>query len=122
MGIISKYTLPIKLAAFALLICALLWVRGENAKLNGRLKASEIVNTYLTKANEQNERVIEGFSKQRLDNDAIAAAVAKRLDSNRARTEATRQGIRNASNDPKVRAWADSPVPGGVRDAIETRR
>lgn len=119
MGFINKYALAIKLVAFGLLVVGLFAMKAQNASLKGKLETAEVVNGMLTEANKQNERVIEGFSRQRLDNDAIAAAVTKRLESNRARTETARQGIRNAQNDPSVRAWADTAVPIGVRNAIE---
>ncbi len=101
------------------LVIAVLWLRGNNAKLAGEVDVVKIERDGAIKANKANEEAIEAFKRQRVDNDAIANAVASKLNSNRARTERSRQAIRNAQNDPNVRAWANQPVPSGVRSAIE---
>jgi hypothetical protein len=106
-------------AIIAGLVIAVLWLRGNNAKLAGQVDVVTIERDSAVKANEANEKTIEAFRNQRVDNDAIAAAIASKLNSNRARTEGQRQAIRNAQNDPNVRAWANQPIPSIVRDTIE---
>jgi LysB family phage lysis regulatory protein len=118
----SGLKLAIKLAPFiaiALLIGFVLWQRNTISTQSGKLNVAAQQITDLTAANASAQVTIDSFSKQRIDNDAIAAAVATRLESNRALTEGTRQAIRNASNaNPTVRAWADTAVPDSVRRAL----
>jgi hypothetical protein len=106
--------------AIGLLLMAVLWLRGNNAKIAGERDQAVIVRDLYKKANDQNKLVIEGFAKQRIDNDAIATAVASKLEGNRARTEQSRRQLREAQNDPNVRNWANQPVPNGMRRILET--
>lgn len=101
--------------AIALLIGFVLWQRNTISTQSGKLNvaAQQIVD--LTAANASAQATIDSFAERRIDNDAIAAAVAQRLDSNRAHTEGQRQAIRNASNDPTVHDWAAMPIPDLIR-------
>jgi hypothetical protein len=121
----SGLKLALKLGPFiaiALLIGFVLWQRNTISTQGGRLNVAAQQITDLTAANASAQAQIDKFAQQRIDNDAIAAAVAQRLDSNRAHTEGQRQAIRNASNDPSVRNWANQPVPSSVRNVLETAR
>jgi hypothetical protein len=102
------------------LIGFVLWQRNTISTQGGKLNLAAQQITDLTAANASAQVTINGFAQQRIDNDAIAAAVAKRLESNRAQTEGQRQAIRNATNDPSVRNWANQPVPSSVRNVLET--
>lgn len=112
---LNKYAIAIKLVAFGLLIGALLWVKIDLAKTKGDLALKTAEAAQLKKTNEQNARVIEGFTQQRIDNDAIAEAIAARLNLNRAQTEKVRVQLKEARNDPTVRDWAAMPVPDLVK-------
>jgi hypothetical protein len=119
----SGLKLALKLGPFiaiALLIGFVLWQRNTISTQGGKLNLAAQQITDLTAANASAQVTINGFAQQRIDNDAIAAAVAKRLESNRAQTEGQRQAIRNATNDPSVRNWANQPVPSSVRNVLET--
>ena len=115
----NPHAAAIKIIAVAILVIALFAMKAQNNALKGDLALTKLERDVAKKANEQNVRVIEGFAKQRIDNDAIATAVAKKLDGNRARTEGQRAAIRNAQNDPTVRDWAAVPVPDSVQRALE---
>lgn len=121
----SGLKLAMKLGPFiaiALLIGFVLWQRNTISTQGGRLNVAAQQITDLTAANASAQAQIDKFAQQRIDNDAIAAAVAQRLDTNRAHIEGQRQAIRNASNDPSVRNWANQPVPSSVRNVLETPR
>jgi hypothetical protein len=107
--------------AIALLLGFILWQRNTISEQKGSLHVAQQQINDLNAANASAQVTINSFSQQRIDNDAIADAVAKRLDTNRAQTEGQRQAIRTASNDPKVRDWANQPVPSSVRNVLETR-
>jgi hypothetical protein len=118
----SGLKLAIKLAPFVILALLVgiigvqrLSLRAAKAERDNAVEqAKALGDLAVTNAN-----TIKNLSARQVDNDAIAAAITKRLDSNRARTEGQRQAIRNASNDPTVRDWANQPVPSGVRNVLE---
>jgi hypothetical protein len=114
--------LALKLApyiAFALLVGIILWQRGSINSISGERDLAQLQAKSLGDIVIADNKTIVKLGERQVDNDAIAAAVAKRLDSNRAQTEGQRQAIRNASNDPTVRDWANQPVPGSVRHVLE---
>lgn len=117
------FRLALKLAPFiliALLVGYVLWQRGTVNKLSGERDLAVTQANALGDIVIADNKTITSLSQRQIDNDAIANAVAKRLDSNRARTEGQRQDIRNATNDPSVRNWANTPVPSSVRTVLET--
>lgn len=121
----SGLKLALKLApfiAFALLVGFIIWQRGTINKLGGERDLAVQQSKALGDVIVADNATIKQLGERQVDNDAIAAAVAKRLDNNRAQTEGQRQAIRNASNDPSVRNWADQPVPSSVRHILETPR
>ncbi len=98
-----------------------LWFSREDAKTAraDTEAAKQHVQTVET-ANASLRSAIDGLKQQRVDNDAIAAAVAAKLGSNATREVQTRTIIEKAvQNDPKVRDWADSPLPDSVRAALQ---
>jgi hypothetical protein len=118
----SGLRLAIKLAPFiaiALLVGFILWQRGSLNKANGERDLAVEQSRALGDVVVAQNGTIKQMSQRQIDNDAIAEAVAKRLDTNRAHTEGQRQAIRNANNDPTVRNWADTAVPNSLRTILE---
>ncbi|WLJ71245.1 hypothetical protein [Sphingomonas phage Birtae] len=75
----------------------------------------------LRETNKANEDIMKALASRRVDNDAIAEAVAARLGTVREREVNTRTIIERAKqDDPNVRDWADRPIPNSVRDALNT--
>ncbi len=90
-------------------------ITGKTAKL----EAAEVANAQLTEANKANVIALNAVRQQRIDNDAIAEAVAAKLTENGVRETNTRTIIeREVRNDPKVRAWGDTAVPDSLRRAL----
>lgn len=106
--------------AFAALLGALLWLRGDLAKANGDKKALGVELVKAVEANKEAAATIEGFRTQRVDNDAIAEAVFDKLKANRAIFDRTTVLLKDARNDPNVKPWADTPIPGRVQDALNS--
>jgi hypothetical protein len=107
----------------ALLFAIVLFQRNEITGKAAKLEAAELANKSLATANDQNQRVIADFAKQRIDNDKIAAAVASKIETNSVREIRTNTIIQEAlNNDPQVRDWANVPVPAGVRAALGATR
>ena len=121
----TYFKLALKLGpyiAITILIVAFLWQRGSLVKANAKEKAARVELGTALAANVQNEKTIEGFRQQRVDNDAIALAVAERLNVTRSGTERIAIELREARNDPKVRDWSDTPVPDSVQRSLSTAR
>ena len=73
----------------------------------------------VTEANKSLKDALDIVKQQRVDNDAIAEAVAKRIGKSETRLVEYRTTIeRVKSNDPVVRAWGAVPVPPVVREAL----
>lgn len=101
------------------LIFAVLMMRTTISDTKARLAAKTTEAANLSKANAANVKIIEGFSQQRIDNDAIATAVAAKLNNNGVREVNTRTVIeRLKRDDPQVRDWANVPVPDSVRRTL----
>jgi hypothetical protein len=97
-----------------------LWFSREDAKAAKANEAAAVEHVAtVEKANEQLAGALDTIKQQRVDNDAIAAAVAARLGANTIRETNTKTIIEKAvSNDPKVRDWAGAPIPDSVREAL----
>lgn len=92
-------------------------ITGRTAERDAAVKAEAQVR----EANRSQEETIRRMAGARIDNDAIAAAVAERLGTVKTRETNTRTIIERAKvNDPQVRDWADSPIPNSVRGALNT--
>ena len=90
-------------------IPGVLWDRAE-----AKAATLEIVN-------KTNAKVIEGFTQQRIANDAIIQQLTGARTANATRETTVRTIIeKEARNDPVVRDWLNQPVPSGVRRAINT--
>lgn len=111
-----------KLAPY-LLVAALFFVvlfqRNTITDRTAKLEASQKEAKDLTEANKANAKVIASLSARQVDNDAIANAVASKIQVNVTRETIVRTNIEKAkANDPQVRAWADTPIPDSVRRAL----
>lgn len=92
-------------------------ITGRTVERDAALKAEAQVR----EANRSQEETIRRMASARIDNDAIAAAVAAKLGDVKTREVNTRTIIERAKvNDPQVRNWADSPIPNSVRGALNT--
>jgi hypothetical protein len=100
------------------LVAAVLWYRGDLAKSEGDKKALGIELQTTIEANKEAKKTVDAIRAQRVDNDAIADEIAKKLAANRALFDRTTVLLKEARNDPKVRSWADTPVPDSVRAAL----
>jgi len=114
---ILKRIWPFVLGGLALAAIGFLYM--DNKATHADLKtANEHVAT-VTAANAGLAKAIDDVKVQRVDNDAIATAVAGKLAGNVTRETNTRTIIERAvASDPQVRAWAQEPVPGTVRAAL----
>jgi hypothetical protein len=105
--------------AIAGLVFVVLYMRGDIASLKGRAEQAETKAATLQAVNDTNARIIEGFSEQRLANDAIIQSLAGKRTANAEREVEVRTVIeREARNEPAVRDWLNQPIPNGVRRAI----
>jgi hypothetical protein len=103
------------------LLITVLLQRNHITAQAGDLKAAQVHVTDLTNANKGYVDALATIKQQRVDNDAIATAVAARLSGNTVRETNTRTIIEKAAaNDPAVRDWGSTPVPSGVRGALRT--
>lgn len=93
-------------------------ITGKAAKLS----AAESRIVELNRTNRDQVAVLASVASRQPDNDAIATAVAAKLNGNTVREVETRTIIERAkANDPAVRAWGDAPVPSVVREALRSR-
>lgn len=92
-------------------------ITGRTAERDAAVKAEAQVR----EANRSQEETIRRMAGARIDNDAIAEAVAARLGNVKTREVNTRTIIEKAKqDDPNVRDWADRPIPNSVRGALNT--
>lgn len=107
--------------ALALLVGVVLYQRAHIAEQAGDLKVERVKVADMTEANKTLSETIDKVTRQRVDNDAIAAAVTAALQGNLQREVQTKTIIERAvQNDPATRDWAGVPVPDGVREALRT--
>lgn len=103
------------------LTVAVWFLHEDNAVKAADLKAAQTQVQTVTAANAGLSSAIEAVKAQRVDNDAIAAAVAAKVGSNTVHETVTNNTIEKAvANDPKVADWASSPLPDSVRAALRT--
>jgi hypothetical protein len=101
------------------LVFVVLFMRGDMVKFKAERDAAKTEVTRLDGINRQNAATMSRIAQATEDNARIATEVQADLADIRARGNTTRVTIQEASrNDPTVRAWADTPVPGVVRDAL----
>ena len=107
--------------ALALLVGVVLWQRAHIAEQAGDLKVERAKVADMTEANKTLSQTIDMVTRQRVDNDAIAAAVTAALQGNTQREVQTKTIIERAvQNDPAVRDWGGVPVPSSVREALRS--
>ena len=100
-----------------------LWQRNTITDKSAKLAAAEVRVTDLTKANKTLSDFQAGLEKMRVDNDAIATAVAGKIQLNNTREIHTRVEIEKAvRDDPATRDWANQPIPDSVRKALRADR
>lgn len=101
------------------LIMAVLFLRNDvtGARAGEATALQKAAN--LQAVNADNARTIASMGQQRVDNDAIASAVAAKVGANVTRETRVVTVLKEGQrNDPQVRAWAASPIPGSVRGAL----
>lgn len=104
------------------LLITVLWQRNDLTAKNAAIHAAAVRITDLDNANKSQKAALDKIGAAKVDNDAIAAAVAAKLQGNTVRETNTRTIIEKAAaNDPAIKSWYDTPVPGGVRDALRAR-
>lgn len=109
--------------AIVALIMVVLFYRGDHIKVKAQRDAAVTEATSLRKTNEQNAATMTRLSAAAEANARIAEGVATDIAAIRERGTNARVIIQEATrNDPSVRAWADTPVPSRVRDALEPAR
>lgn len=109
--------------AIAGLVMALLYLRGDLAKMKADRDAAQTKAATLQAVNDTNAKVIEGFAAQRLANDAIIQRLGEIKTVNLGRETTVRTIIeKEARNDPVVRDWLNQPVPIGLQRAINAPR
>jgi hypothetical protein len=106
----------------AALVVTVLLQRNDITSKKAAIDAAATRITDLDNANRNQKAALDKVTAARIDNDAIAVAVAAKLQGNTVRETNTRTIIEKAAaNDPVIRDWASEPVPGGVRDALRAR-
>lgn len=115
-----------KLAPFvivALLVGFILFQRNSITAANARLAAKTEEAKNLTAANKNAADTIAKFSQQRIDNDAIATAVASKIKVTNTREVTYQNTIEKANaDDPQVSDWRSVAVPARVRSALSTNQ
>lgn len=105
--------------AIALLVGLFLWQRNSLTAARADVRTATAAIAQLNETNRANVAQMAKVAQARIDNDAIASAVAERLAGNGTRETHTETVIREVmQNDPVSRAWGDTPVPDSVRSAL----
>ncbi len=115
-AVVRKFWYVLPLVGLLLLV---LWQRNSLTDKTAKLDAANVQVTSLTSANKADQDAFAALRGARVDNDAIAAAIAAKLGDNRTIETNTRTIIeRAARDDPATRDWASQPVPLSVRGAL----
>jgi hypothetical protein len=102
---------------------AILIMKANLAHKDEVITTANAKNADLTKANADSKRQIDNFAAQRIDNDAIAAAIVVKQGTNTVREINTRTIIEKAGkDDAQVATWNNTSVPVSVRRALQTNR
>jgi len=108
--------------AFLVLVALILWFRGEAIKAKADAKQWRENAEVFERANKQNAFAAEQWQKAAVANAAIADALSGKVREIAQQNAAASAAVEKVyANDPNARAWADTVVPVGVRDASETR-
>lgn len=107
------------LIVIAALVFVLLYMRGDMTSLESAKEKAETKAATLQAVNDTNAKVIEGFTAQRIANDAIIKQLSEAKSANVVRETNTRTIIEEAKrNDPAASSWVNTPVPDSLRRAI----
>lgn len=118
LALLGRYWYIPALAAAAF---AILWLRNDNLAKSADLKTAQVQVGDLTRANKAAQTALDKVTAIRIDNDAIAAAVAAKVGDNNTREIHTNTVIEKAAaNDPQVRALVDTPLPDSLRAALRS--
>ena len=102
------------------LVMVVLFYRGDMIKANAAKDQAVAEATQLRQINKENAETLKRLADAKADNDRIVKELAEDVAAIRARGNTARITIQEAKrNDPAIRSWADTPVPGRVRDALE---
>lgn len=114
--LVKKFWWAVPLAGLAI---ALFFVREDLKSKSAQLDTAKTRVTDLTNANASQAKSLAAVQAQRVDNDAIATAVAAKVGTNTVHETQTRTIIEKAAqNDPVVRNLLDTPLPDSVRQAL----
>lgn len=117
-ALFKRFWFVIPLVALAFIV---LFQRNTITGRTAERDAAQAQAAQLQETNEANQDIIEALAQARIDNDAIAEAVAARIGEVRTREVNTRTIIERAKqDDPVVRDWANEPIPSSVRGALNT--
>lgn len=104
------------------LLITVLVMRNDLTDKTAKLDAANTRVTDVTAANKGLSTALDQVKAARVDNDAIANAVAAKIGTNTVRETVTHTTIEKAAaNDPAVKAVVDTPLPQSVRDALRNR-
>ena len=105
--------------AFAALLAAFLWQRNDLTRARDALTAEQRTTADLRAANGTLAKSLDVERSKRVDNDAIAAAVAARIGTIQTTETNTIVKYEKAKqDDPTVVDWSRQPVPDSVREAV----
>lgn len=98
-----------------------LWYRAEAVEADRDRREAEASLETAVNANRNLTASLANATKARLQNDALLVRLNQELSRLENRTIETRTIIeREAANDPAVASWLDTPIPNGVRDALNS--
>lgn len=101
------------------LLITVLVMRNDLTDKTAKLDAANTRVTDVTEANKGFKEALDKVNAARVDNDAIANAVAAKIGTNTVRETVTHTTIEKAAaNDPAVRTLVDTPLPDSVRNAL----
>lgn len=110
---------------FGLIVALAFVVLFQRNTITGRTAERDAATARVKDVSEANaglRRTLDVMAAARVDNDAIAEAVAKRIGNTQTRLVETRTIIEKAKrDDPAVRNWGAVPVPSSVREALRAR-
>ena len=110
---------------FGLIVALAFVVLFQRNTITGRTAERDAAQARVKDVSEANaglQATIRTMASARVDNDAIAEAVAKRVGNTQTRLVETRTIIEKAKrDDPAVRNWGAVPVPSSVREALRAR-
>ena len=121
-GLLAAVSFAKRFWPFAVIIAlafVVLYQRNAVTRAEADSKAAQTELANLRKVNESNSKLIEGFHLTREQNDAIILDLLEQQRLNGQHSDRATTIIREAiKNDPETRDWANTPLPDGVRRAL----